>query len=49
MPNFQDNFKTRKQSFNSAFSISMTVPLTGYSYKNVAFRTICSITLDIET
>ena len=27
MPNFQDTFETRKQSFISAFSICMTVPL----------------------
>ena len=27
MRNFQDTFKTRKQSFTSVFSICMTVPL----------------------
>ena len=27
MQNFQDTFEIRNQSFNSAFSISMTVPL----------------------
>ena len=27
MPNFQDSFKTRKQSFISALLIFMTVPL----------------------
>ena len=27
MPNFQDTFETRKQSFTTAFSIYMTVPL----------------------
>ena len=27
MPNFQDTFKTCKQSFVSAFSVCMTVPL----------------------
>ena len=27
MQNFQDTFKTRKQSFISAFSICMTVPI----------------------
>ena len=27
MQNFQDTFKTRKQSFISAFSVCMTVPL----------------------
>ena len=28
MRNFQDTFGARKRSFNSAFSIWMTVPLT---------------------
>ena len=28
MKNFQDTFETRKQSFISAFSIYMTVPLS---------------------
>ena len=27
MPNFQDTFETHKQSFISAFSVCMTVPL----------------------
>ena len=27
MQDFQDTFETRKQSFSSAFSICMTVPL----------------------
>ena len=29
MPNFQDTFKTRKQSFIRNFSICMTLPLRG--------------------
>ena len=39
MRNFQDNFETRKRLFISAFSVSMTVPLTRYACKNFASRT----------
>ena len=31
MQHFQDAFETRKQSFISAFSNCMTVPLAGFS------------------
>ena len=31
MQSFQDTFETRKRSFISAFSIYMTVPLSGFT------------------
>ena len=34
MRNFQDTFETRKQSFTSAFSVYMTVPLGNYQNHN---------------
>ena len=33
MRSFQNTFETFKQSFISAFSICMTVPLNGYVYE----------------
>ena len=35
MWNFQDTFETRKQSFISAFSVCMTVPLTHNEVKYI--------------
>ena len=33
MRNFQDTFETRQQSFTSAFSICMTVPLSMHTFQ----------------
>ena len=48
MRNFQDTFKTRKQSFINAFSICMTVPLKSsiapfykiFNFKSKHFATV---------
>ena len=39
MQNFQDTFKTRKQSNISAFSFCMTVPVTQKQTKTFSART----------
>ena len=41
MQNFQDTFETRKQSFISAFSICMTVPIK--QFKQLIFRLIIAV------
>ena len=41
MQNFQDTFQTRKQSFISAFSICMTVPLTFSKSLLKLFAEVC--------
>ena len=46
MQNFQDTFKTRKQSFINAFSICMTVPLKKVS--KISFRDVLRISCDVD-
>ena len=43
MQNFQDTFQTRKQSFISAFSICMTVPLSIFGDSHSSMSNICGI------
>ena len=54
MRDFQDSFETREQSFTSAFSICMTVPLNAgldvswYLWQNVRIRTFDAIVVTIK-